>query len=49
MKTYKKWQLDRVVSSNGEKYSDENVKIHIKGNRMLLTQNGRNTSCLLVK
>jgi len=44
MKTYKKWQLDRVVSSNGEKYSDENVKIHIKG-----TQNGRNTSCLLVK
>ena len=49
MKTYKKWQLDRVESSNGEKYSDENVKIHIKGNRMMLTQNGRNTSCLLVK
>lgn len=49
MKTYKKWQLNRVESSNGEKYSDENVKIHIKGNRMTLTQNGRNTSCLLVK
>ena len=49
MKTYKKRLLDRVVSANGERYSDENVKIHIKGNRMMLTQNGRNTSCLLVK
>ena len=49
MKTYEKRLLDRVVSVNGEKYSDENVKIHIKGNRMILTQNGRNTSCLLVK
>jgi len=49
MKTYKKRLLDRVVSANGERYSDENVKIHIKGSHMTLTQNGRNTSCLLVK
>ena len=49
MKTYKKWLLDRVVSASGERYSDENNEIHIKGNRMVLTQNGKNTSCLLVK
>ena len=49
MKTYEKRLLDRVVSVNGEKYSDENVKIHIKGSHMTLTQNGRNTSCFLVK
>ena len=48
MKTYKKRLLDRVVSANGERYSDENVKIHIKGSHMTLTQNGRNTSCFLV-
>ena len=49
MKTYKKRLLDRVVSANGERYGDENVKIHIKGSHMTLTQNGRNTSCFLVK
>ena len=49
MKTYKKRLLDRVISASRERYGDENVKIHIKGNRMTLTQNGRNTSCLLVK
>ena len=49
MKTYKKRLLDRVVSANGESYGDENVKIHIKGSHMTLTQNGRNTSCFLVK
>ena len=49
MKTYKKRLLDRVVSANGERYGDENVKIHMKGSHMTLTQNGRNTSCFLVK
>ena len=49
MKTYKKRLMDRVVSANGERYGDENVKIHIKGSHMTLTQNGRNTSCFLVK
>jgi putative outer membrane o protein len=49
MKTYKKRLLDRVVSANGERYGDENVKIHIKGSHMTLTQNGKNTSCFLVK
>ena len=49
MKTYKKRLLDRVVSASGERYGDENVKIHIKGSHMTLTQNGRNTSCFLVK
>ena len=49
MKTYEKSLLDRTVSTGGEKYSNGNVKIHIEGNRMTLTQNGKNTSCLLVK
>lgn len=49
MKTYEKSLLDRTVSTGGEKYSNGNVKIHIEENRMTLTQNGKNTSCLLVK
>jgi len=49
MKTYEKSLLDRTVSTGEEKYSNGNVKIHIEGNRMTLTQNGKNTSCLLVK
>lgn len=49
MKTYEKSLLDRTVSTGGEKYSNGNVKIHIEGNHMTLTQNGKNTSCLLVK
>lgn len=49
MKTYEKSLLDRIVSTGEEKYSNGNVKIHIEGNRMTLTQNGKNTSCLLVK
>lgn len=49
MKTYEKSLLDRTVSTGQEKYSNGNVKIHIEGNRMTLTQNGKNTSCLLVK
>ena len=49
MKTYEKSLLDRTVSAGEEKYSNGNVKIHIEGNRMTLTQNGKNTSCLLVK
>ena len=49
MKTYEKSLLDRIVSTGEEKYSNGNVKIHIEGNHMTLTQNGKNTSCLLVK
>ena len=49
MKTYEKSLLDRTVSTGEEKYSNGNVKIHIEGNHMTLTQNGKNTSCLLVK
>ena len=49
MKTYEKSLLDRTVSTGEEKYSNGNVKIHIERNRMTLTQNGKNTSCLLVK
>ena len=49
MKTYEKSLLDRTVSTGEEKYSNGNVKIHIEGTRMTLTQNGKNTSCLLVK
>ena len=49
MKTYEKSLLDRTVSTGEEKYSNGNVKIHIEENRMTLTQNGKNTSCLLVK
>ena len=49
MKTYEKSLLDRTVSTGEEKYSNGNVKIHIEGNRMTLIQNGKNTSCLLVK
>ena len=49
MKTYEKSLLDRTVSTGKEKYSNGNVKIHMEGNHMTLTQNGKNTSCLLVK
>lgn len=39
--------LNSTVSASGEKYSDDNVSIHIKGNDAVYTENGKDKSCTL--
>ena len=39
--------LSSVASGSGEKYSDGNISIHMKGNDAVYTENGKDKSCTL--
>ena len=44
-----KFQLDRVVSASGSRYSNGKIEIFIKGNEAMLNRNGKDVSCNLIK
>ena len=41
------YNLSSSVAASGEKYSDGNVSIHMKGNEAVYTENGKDKSCTL--
>ena len=41
------YNLSSSVAASGEKYSDGNVSIHMKGNEAVYTENGKDKSCSL--
>lgn len=41
------YDLDSTTAASGEKYSNGNVSIHIKGNEAVFTENGKDKSCSL--
>lgn len=41
------YDLNSVVAASGEKYSNGNISIHMKGNEAVYTENGKDKSCSL--
>ena len=41
------YNLNSAVAASGEKYSDGNISIHMKGNDAIYTENGKDKSCTL--
>ena len=41
------YDLNSAVAASGEKYSDGNISIHMKGNDAIYTENGKDKSCTL--
>ena len=41
------YDLNSAVAASGEKYSNGNISIHMKGNEAVYTENGKDKSCTL--
>ena len=41
------YDLNSAVAASGEKYSNGNISIHMKGNEAVYTENGKDKSCSL--
>ena len=41
------YNLNSTSAASGEKYSDGNISIHMKGNDAIYTENGKDKSCTL--